>query len=375
MSKRSKKLSLDVPSAGQGSAGNRQASAVEIETIERNQKLWDWAICGVLLFATLFVFAQVSGFDFVEYDDPQYISSNPHVLAGWTADGIKWAFSSIVVSNWTPITSLSLMLDVQLFGLRSGASHVVNVVFHGLAAILLFLALRRATGARGLSAFVAFVFAVHPLHVESVAWIAERKDVLSVFFAFLALYAYVVYAERPTAIRYAAVAVPFCLALMSKPMLVTFPFVLLLCDAWPLRRDFSLKLLWEKIPLLALSTGAAMANLRIHGSSGNIHALPLDTRIENAFVSYFVYIRQMFWPEGLAFYYPYPASIPLWQAAAAAAFVLGLTALVLQVWRKHPYLAVGWFWYLGTLVPVIGFVQAGGQARADRYMYLPMVGY
>jgi tetratricopeptide (TPR) repeat protein len=378
--RRRKKTPGGAPPAGAGqpdSTLDRSASSRRRDPFSNpfhNPAVIDAAICLALILSTLFVYAQVTGFDFVNFDDPEYMQANTHVQAGLSVDGMKWAFSTGVLGNWMPVTMLSYMLDVQWFGLQSGMSHLVNVIIHALAAILLFAALRRATGATGLSAFVAFVFALHPLHVESVAWIAERKDVLSAFFAFLALYAYVRYTEKPTLGRYLAVAAAFCLGLMSKPMLVTFPFLLLLLDAWPLRRAISPKIVWEKIPLLALSAGASAVTFLVQGSSGFVQGFPLTARVENAFISYIVYLYQALWPARLAVYYPYPLSIPAWEAGAALAALVAISSLVIFVWRTCPYLAVGWFWYLGTLVPVIGIVQVGTQAHADRYMYLPLVG-
>ena len=345
-----------------------------IAPADKRQTLFDLAILLGLILSTLVIYSQVRSFDFVNYDDPVYVYQNAHVQAGLTLASVKWAFTAVVDGNWIPVTLLSHILDAQLFGMQSGMHHLVNVMFHALSALVLFVSLRRATGSRGLSAFVAFVFALHPLHVGSVAWVSERKDVLSTFFWVLALYAYVRYTERPTLGRYVAVAVPFCLGLMSKPMLITFPFTLWLLDLWPLRRAQWPRTVWEKVPLIVLSAGASVVTYLVQGSAGFMWAMPFSTRIENAFISYITYIGQMFWPTGLAVYYPYPPSIPPWQAAAAFTVLLLISVLVIRAWRTRPYLAVGWFWYLGTLVPVIGFVQVGSQAHADRYMYIPMVG-
>ena len=332
------------------------------------------ARCVGLILATLAVYWQVASFDFINYDDPVYVSQNAHAQSGLTLASVKWAFTSVVDGNWIPVTLLSHILDAQLFGMRSGMHHLVNVGFHALSALLLFLSLRRATGALGLSAFVAFVFALHPLHVGSVAWVAERKDVLSTFFWFLALYAYVRYTERPGLGRYLAVAAPFCLGLLSKPMLVTFPFTLWLLDLWPLGRPQWPRTIGEKLPLIALSAGASVVTYVVQGSAGFVAAIPLGMRIENVFVSYLIYIGQMFWPTRLAVYYPYPPSIEALQAVVAFVVLLTISVVAMRAWRTRPYLAVGWFWYLGTLVPVIGLVQVGSQAHADRYMYIPMVG-
>jgi tetratricopeptide (TPR) repeat protein len=305
------------------------------------------------------------------------VAANAHVRQGMTLAGIEWAFTSTEAANWFPVTRLSYMLDDQLFGLSSGASHLVNLLLHALAAIALFAFLARATRARWPSAIVALLFTLHPLHVESVAWISERKDVLSAFFWFLGLFAYVRYAERPGVARYLVVTAWFVLGLMSKPMIVTLPFVLLLLDFWPLQRPLGLGLLREKIPLFALSAIASLATYlaqRHSGAVGEFGAVPLGLRASNALVSYVTYIAKMFWPSGLAVFYPYPATIPPWQAALAAAALAAVTFAALRLWRRRPYLAVGWLWFLVTLLPVIGLVQAGGQARADRYLYVPMIG-
>lgn len=344
------------------------------ENAGRNATL-DWAIALGLMLATFAVFAQVGKFDFINYDDDLYVYMNAHVLGGLTLANIAWALTAVVVANWMPATVLSHMLDVQLFGLQSGMHHLTNVLLHALAAVLLYLTLARATRRRAASAFVAFLFALHPLHVESVAWIAERKDVLSAFFFFLALYAYVRYAERPGAGRYLLVAAAFGLGLMAKPMLVTFPFVLLLFDVWPLRRAQWPRVLWEKLPLVAMSAAASVVTYSVQRLGGAVReAIPLETRLENAVNSYLVYIVEALRPTRLAIFYAYPKESFGWQAATALLIVLGVSAAVIRVWRTRPQYAVGWFWYLGMLVPVIGLVQVGTQAHADRYTYLPLVG-
>ena len=334
----------------------------------------DFWICLALLLATFAVYAPVRYFDFVNFDDPEFVRDNPHVRGGLTFEGLTWAGTSGESANWFPVTRLSHLLDAQLFGMRAGPHHIANVLFHGLAALLLFAFLDRATGARWPSAFVAFLFAVHPLHVESVAWVAERKDLLCAVFWFLALLAYVRYTERPAAGRYLLVLLPFALGLMAKPMIVTLPFVMLLLDVWPLRRRPGVL---EKIPFFALSAAGAMIAYvaqRHSGAVGVLAAFPFGQRVENAVVSSVVYIVKMLWPTRLAVFYPYPSDIPLWQAGLAAVALTGISILVLRSFRACPYLAVGWLWYLVTLAPVIGLVQIGAQARADRYMYVPMVG-
>jgi protein O-mannosyl-transferase len=359
-------------------AQSNLAPAPPAPPLQPRPSLW---ICLALLVATCAVYAPVRRFEFVNYDDPEMVYANPHVRQGITASGIAWALTSVDAANWFPVTRLSHMLDAQLFGLGSGWPHAVNVLLHALAAMALFAFLDRATHARGPAALVALLFALHPLHVESVAWVSERKDVLSALFWFLVLWAYVRYTERPSLGRYLAVTAWFVLGLMAKPMIVTLPLVLLLLDFWPLRRAIPGKLntalLREKIPLFVLSAVASVATYLVQRHSGAVETLaafPLGLRIENALVSCCTYIAKMFWPSGLAVFYPYPAAVPLWQAALAAAALAAVTAVVLWAWRRAPYLAAGWFWYLGTLLPVIGLVQVGAQARADRYTYVPMIG-
>ncbi len=332
--------------------------------------LWIYLL---LAAATLAVYAQVREFGYVTYDDPDYVVSNPHVQNGLTRDGVVWAFTSSYAANWLPLTWISHMLDRQLFGPDFGAQHVMNLLFHAIGALLLFAFLQRATGARRRSAFVAFLFALHPLHVQSVAWLAERKDVLSAFFWFLTLWFYARYVERPDGRRYALVLLSFCLGLLAKPMVVTLPVVLLLLDVWPLGR----RAIREKIPLFALSAAAAVVTYLVQahgGAAASAEVTPVVTRFENAIVSYVVYILNFFWPARLAVFYPYPRALPAAEVIAAGLVLLMISVVALRWFRKRPYFAVGWLWYLATLLPVIGLVQVGGQARADRYSYIPLVG-
>jgi protein O-mannosyl-transferase len=336
----------------------------------------DLLIYLALVLATFAVYARVRHFDFVNYDDPDYTTGNVHVGHGLTAQGLEWALTSRDAANWFPVTWVSHMLDAQFFGLESGWDHLHNVLLHALAAVLLCIFLERATGARWRSVFVAFLFALHPLHVESVAWVAERKDVLSACFWFLTLWAYVWYAEHPGWRRYLAVVLALCLGLMAKPMVVTLPFVLLLLDYWPLARlgQRGRKAIWEKLPLLGLSAAAAAITYLVQQHAGAVKAMPLATRLANATLSYAIYIQKAFWPSRLAVFYPYPqkfAPLPVF-AAAFLLTVITVGAIVLR--RNAPYLLTGWGWFVVTLIPVIGLVQVGGQARADRYMYIPMVG-
>ena len=322
--------------------------------------LW---ICLLLVASVFCVYAQSRQFAFVNYDDPDYVTGNSHVRQGFTPDGIAWAFTSFDDANWFPLTRLSQMLDVQLFGMDSGAHHLVSVLVHAAASVLLFLLLAGATGVRGPSAFVALIFALHPLHVESVAWVAERKDVLCAFFWFVALWAYV---RRMRVL----VMVIFVLGLMSKPMIVTLPFTLLLVDVWPLKRGLRMR---EKLPLFALAAVGTIVTYVVQKAGGAVKPSAVFG-LGNALVSYVVYIGKTFWPTGLAAFYPYPVRLALWQVTLAAVTLAAISWAVVRLRRRYPYLAVGWFWFLVTLVPVIGIVRAGDQARADRYMYVPMVG-
>jgi tetratricopeptide (TPR) repeat protein len=323
------------------------------------------------------VYSPVRTHAFINYDDPLYIAGNPHVREGITWDGILWALTSLEHSNWFPLTWWSHMLDCQFFGLDAGSHHMMGVFLHALSTVALFILLMRMTGARWASGFAALVFGVHPLHIESVAWAAERKDVLSALFWILTLFAYVLYVEKPDAKRYAAVVALFVCGLMSKPMVVTLPFLMLLLDFWPLQRRFTRALVIEKIPLFALSIAGSVMAFLAQKQSGAVAALqeiPFPLRAENALVTYVAYIAKWIWPTRLAIFYPFPDRIPAWQWLGALALLVAITALVVRARTARPYLAVGWFWYLGTLVPVIGLVQVGSQARADRYTYLPAIG-
>jgi hypothetical protein len=331
----------------------------------------DIAICAVIFLATLLAYSETGRYEFSSYDDPESVTENAAVRTGLTAVSIKSAFTSPSIGNWIPVSVLSHALAVQLFGLDAGAHHMLSTLLHAIAAILLFCALNRATHVRWASAFVAAIFALHPLHVESVAWITERKDVLCALFGFAALYAYARYVEAPTMRRYLGVVVLFALGLMSKPMLVTFPFLLLLLDFWPFRRAFPPQLIVEKLPLLALSIADSVITYFVQGTA--VQTIPLALRLRASIESILVYIAQMFWPVDLGVFYPYHG-VAIWQAVVCALAIVAVSVLVVWRWRAQPYLATGWFWYLGTLVPVIGIVQVGAQAHADRYTYIPSVG-
>jgi len=333
-----------------------------------------------LILIILIIFYPVSGFEFLNYDDDIYVTDNIRVRGGLQWENVQWAFITIEAGFWHPLTWLSLMLDHEIFRLNAGGYHWTNVLFHIANTLLLFYVLRRMTGTLWRSGCVAALFAIHPLHVESVAWIAARKDVLSTLFWMLAMWAYVAYAERPRAWRYFGVLLFYCIGLMSKPMVVTLPVVLLLMDYWPLRRFdvvSTKRLIVEKVPLILLTlpviwiTFAAEKKI---GALGSLNAFPWDLRLSNALVSYVLYLWKTIYPISLSVYYPHVGQWSLWATLSALGLLVGITVLAI-CWRKrHPYLIVGWLWYLTTLLPVIGIVQIGSHAMADRYTYVPLVG-
>jgi protein O-mannosyl-transferase len=380
--------------SGEASESGNKVRVVEhspsVSEPDRSQRVPQILIALVLIALVVAIYYPVRHYGFVDLDDPQYVSENPHVADGLTWTGVNWAFTSIYASYWLPLIWLSHMLDVQLYGLNAGGHHVTNVVFHIANTVLLFLLLRRMTGDLPRSAFVAAMFGVHPLHVESVVWITERKDVLSTLLWLLTMWAYVDYARRRRSSRYLLMVGFFILGLMAKGMLVTLPFVLLLMDVWPLHRlqltgwrlsreqvSLILALVREKLPLFALAIISSIVTYvatTTTGAVASVSQIPLNLRAANAVISYVRYIAQMFWPARLALFYPYPLSLPAWQIASCAAFLIGVTVMVVWQVRQRPYLLVGWLWYLGTLVPVIGLIQAGDQARADRFTYVPLIG-
>jgi len=340
-----------------------------------------------LTLTTLAAYWQVKGHDFVNLDDSDYVTDNPNVLAGLTPDSIKWAFTAAHSGNWHPLTWLSHMLDCQLFATDAGWHHITNLLLHVANTLLLFTLLNRMTNARWKSAFVAAAFALHPLHVESVAWISERKDVLSTLFWMLTILSYIRYAERTALTRYLLTLLAFAAGLMAKPMLVTLPLVLLLLDYWPLSRFQSgqtnthaktrpiLYLIAEKIPFLVIALISSIVTFLVQQSSGAVKDAALKIRIANAFLSYAKYIEKTIWPTRLAAFYPHlRENVPILYAAIAALILLAITFCILRQSRHRPWLILGWFWYLGTLVPVIGIIQVGTQAMADRYTYVPLIG-
>jgi protein O-mannosyl-transferase len=360
-----------------------------------------------LAVVTFGIYAQVIGHRFTNYDEFGYITENSMVNRGVTLGGLAWAFTTLHAGNWHPLTWIAHMIDSQLFGMKAGGHLLVNALIHVANTLLVFWFLLRTTHARWSGALVAALFALHPLHVESVAWAAERKDTLSTFFGLLSLIAYVRYAEAPSSGRYVWTAVTLALGLMSKPMLVTWPFVMLLLDYWPLGRFVSVVgtsrcdvsrhlsgqhgvptssrewsvvrgLVVEKLPLFALVAASAIMTLIAQSRGGAVRTLalePIALRLSNALVSYAKYLLLTFWPHDLAVFYPFPdAGMPAWQIIGAAFLLIGITALCLFQRKIRPYLIVGWLWFLGTLVPVIGLVHVGGQTMADRYFYIPSIG-
>src|SRR5437588_11093961 len=337
---------------------------------------------------TFGIYAQVIGHQFITLDDPTYIQENPMVNRGVTGAGLVWAFTTFYATNWHPLTWISHMIDCQFFGTNAGRHLLVNALIHAANTLLVFWFLLRTTRARWPSALIAALFALHPLHVESVAWASERKDTLSTFFGLLSLTAYVRYVEAPSSIRYVWTAITLALGLLAKPMLVTWPFVMMLLDYWPLGRWQSAKskaqakklrkLILEKIPLFILVAASAVITLMAQSRGGAVRTLahqPLALRLSNTLVSYAKYLLLTFWPNDLAVYYPLaPGGIPGWQIVGAAFLLIGITAFCFLQRKIRPYLILGWLWFLGTLVPVIGLVQVGGQTMADRYFYIPSIG-
>jgi protein O-mannosyl-transferase len=354
-------------------------------------------LMGMFLAAlVLALYWPVAGYDFISLDDNLYVVENANLQKGISLTGLAWALSTFHTTNWHPLTWLSFMADYELFGLNPAGYHLGNLILHMLNTLLLFLLLRRMTGEVWKGAAVAALFAVHPLNIESVVWIAERKNLLSTLFWILTILAYVRYVENPGWGRYWPVFLLFALCLMAKPMLVTLPFVLLLLDYWPLqrfswsdrnrsgaiqdraeRRKLLIRLLIEKVPLLLLSLLSALITLQVARTGGAVKAItvfPLVGRIENAIISYAMYLHKMVWPADLAIFYPYPVGRPLWQVGLSILFLTAVTAFVCIKGRTHRYLITGWFWYGITLLPVIGLVQVGFQSMANRYAYLSLIG-
>lgn len=359
-----------------------------------NVKTWT---CILLISVTLGIYYQTSDHEFINYDDPSYIINNPYVNSGLTINNITWAFTSIHASNWHPVTWLSHMLDIELFGLESKGHHIVNLIFHLTNTLLLYFLLFGTTKSHWKSSFVAALFALHPLHVESVAWIAERKDVLSAFFFFITLNLYRLYANRPSNSRYILALIAFSIGLMSKPMLVTLPFILILMDYWPLQRlscsinneyvspiteiknrnEHFIKIMVEKIPFFCLSFISCIITYYAQSRGGaiaKIKLVPISFRFLNSLIAYANYIFKMILPLNLSVIYPLPDTITILHGLATGFLLFAISTISIRMGRRHPYLIVGWLWYIGMLVPVIGLVQVGRQSMADRYTYLPLTG-
>jgi hypothetical protein len=339
-------------------------------------------ICLVLVLSTGFIYWPVANHSFLNYDDQEYVTENPHVRTGLILENLIWAFHAIHSANWHPITWISHMVDVQLFGIDPGMHHLSSLFLHALNSILLVHVLNKMTGNFQASFLAAALFALHPLQVESVAWIAERKNVLSAFFGILTIRAYVCYAQSPRLNRYLQMVFFFMLSLMAKPMLVTMPFLLLLIDYWPLKRlsnRFSFyRSLREKVPLVFLASLSCLITVIAQKDVGAIkqmEAFPLSIRVANALMSYISYMAKTIWPRNLAAFYPHPGgSLPLWKVSWALLILILISVWVGRYREKHPHLLMGWLWYLGTLVPVLGLIQVGSQALADRYAYIPLIG-
>ena len=343
-----------------------------------------------LIFSSYITYARIIGNDFINFDDNSYITENSHIQSGINVKNIKWVFTAVVASNWHPLTLLSHMMDCSLFGANASGHHLVSLLLHIGAVIFLFLFLYKTTNNIWPAAFAATFFAIHPLRVESVAWVAERKDVLSMFFGMACLYAYAFYAESSKLSKYILCLILFVLTLMSKPMLVTLPFILLLLDYWPLGRwekslsapvesryQLAGRLVWEKTPFFLLTIASSMVTFWAQNKGGSVvslELLPFLKRLNNAIVSYIAYLEKTIWPVNLAVIYPYDLSLLLWKVLISGIMLTVITLAVLYYIKKLPFLFTGWFWYVGTLIPVIGLVQVGEQAMTDRYTYLPSIG-
>lgn len=376
--------------AGSGSTGEQPVNAGE-EPLDKQsflERLYGdqakWLIPFVLVIGCVMIYYQSIRFDFINFDDNLYVYRNNAVQQGLSLSGLVWAFTSSVAANWHPLTWLSHQLDITLFGLNPGYHHVMNAVYHALSSVVLFFTMRFLTGTTWRSAIVAAIFAFHPGHVESVAWISERKDVLSGLFFFLTIFAYTKYVKAGRLKKwYALTLILFALGLMAKPMLVTAPFVLLLLDYWPLRRlegfrSSNIKLvLLEKVPMFLLVIGSSVATFIAQKAGGAVvpvEVIPVSLRVVNAIFSYVKYLGTLFYPVNLAGWYPYPQVYPWWQIIGCVLLLAAITFYAVKHFRDRGYFAVGWFWYLGMLVPVIGLVQVGAQSYADRYTYLPFIG-
>jgi len=363
--------------AGARVPGTRPAAApLRVATESTGTPLW---IALALAILTIVVFAQIGSHEFVDLDDTGYVVENPRVTSGLTADNVRWALTSGYAANWHPLTWMSHQLDASLFGTKPGPQHLVSLGWHVANVLMLFALLKLMTGATWRSAFVAGAFAVHPVHVESVAWMAERKDVLSTFFWLASTWMYVAWVRRPVAWRYASMLGLFALGLMAKPMLVTLPFTLLLLDVWPLGRTATplSRRIAEKLPLFALALASSIITAIVQeqgGAVGSLELVPMTTRLASVVVAYAHYLRALFWPSDLAVFYPFVKQLGAGLVAASLMALAVVTAIAWRLRRDQPAVLIGWLWFLGTLVPVIGLVQIGTHAYADRYTYVPYIG-
>ncbi|MGB0581686.1 MAG: tetratricopeptide repeat protein, partial [Limisphaerales bacterium] len=377
-------------------AGSFMGSKIAAKAVEKPKANFGVQVAWVVLFvATMMIYAPVRNYDFINYDDNTFVYENPHVTSGFTEEGLSWAFTKADIDYYRPLSWVTHMLDVELYGLKAGGHHVTNVIFHALATCMLFVLLNRMTRRYWESLIVAALFAWHPLHVESVAWIAERKDVLCGFFWFSTIYLYVIYTEKPGGGRFAWVFIVFLLGLMSKPMIITLPFQLLLLDVWPLKRidlgvtwankAAALRELWqrlrwpivEKLPIFGvvfISCAATFTSQKEVGTMSSLNMLPVERRLQNIPSAYGHYLQKSVYPAKLAVFYPLQVKVDWTRFAMGIVLLVGGTVFVLLRLRAQPFLAVGWFWFLGTLVPVIGIIQVGGQSHADRYTYIALVG-
>jgi len=341
--------------------------------------------CLFLVLINILIYGQTLGHDFLNYDDDKYITQNPHVLTGLNFDNTKWAFSTTHSRHWHPLTWLSHMMDGHLFGKAPGGHHLSNLLFHIINTILLFYVLQRCTGAFWCSFFVAALFAVHPLHVQSVAWISDRKDLLSTFFALLAVRAYIRFSEKPAHRNYLWVVLFFILGLLSKPIVITLPLILILLDFWPLDRFKEIqsgtvslfRLIWEKIVLFLIAFISGLVTIfamQIEHSTHLGKLLPSGIHVTNALYSYVGYILKMFYPVDLTVHYFYPGPLPVWKILVTVILLIGISIFIITVGKKRPYLFTGWFWYLITLLPVAGFIGTGPHRMADRFTYIPLIG-
>jgi len=389
------RLLLDIPE-GVSSRRDKGHSFYKMENPSQQNvrfaRPWEWAVCLLLIAAVLGVYGPVVGHDFINFDDPEYITENHRVRAGLTPGNLLWAMTATEHSNWHPLTWMSHMLDVDLFGIDPGMHHLVSVLIHSVNAVLIFYTLWKLTGGFWQSAFVAALFALHPLHVESVAWAAERKDLLSTFFGFAAIWRYSLYVSDPGIKKYAAVLFYFTLSLMSKPMLVTLPFLLLLLDRWPLQRigpdaqrmlhllgryPPAVGLVAEKIPFFILSVLSCTVTLMAQQAGSavmSLDRLPFYVRLAHTPIAYMGYIKKTIWPVDLGVFYPHPGISPGWAVACALLLIAAISFLAAVYRKSYPFFLIGWLWFLGLLVPVIGLVQVGSQGMADRYTYVPLTG-